>query len=87
MKKNLSQSILGNHSKNAGQKYNSYTFPATAISYLTIYNANNYCFLVLAKNSLYFFQIYSVPRKPCSLSIASKSALKLPAPKPLAPIR
>ena len=30
---------------------------------------------------------YNVPRLSCSLSIDSKSALKLPAPNPRAPIR
>jgi hypothetical protein len=32
------------------------------------------------------FPIYSVPLNACSLSIDSKRALKLPAPKPFAPI-
>ncbi len=30
---------------------------------------------------------YNVPLKACSLSIDSNNALKLPAPKPLAPMR
>ena len=36
------------------------------------------------KNVILFF--YKVPLFACSLSIDSKSALKLPAPKPFAPI-
>jgi hypothetical protein len=41
--------------------------------------------LVIFSHNVKKLEFYSVPRNACSLSIDSNKALKLPAPKPLAP--
>lgn len=87
MKKIFSNHFWLTTSKNAAQKYCRSTLHTTRKLYLTILKSNNYQKIILVDNSLKFLIFYNVPRNCCSRSIDSKRALKLPAPKPLAPIR